>query len=213
MSSQFSFRGFSPSSGLDAIVRKYKDTCGVSPTLIVLPAGYVGPTLIRGISVCRSDRISIVLATHETQTWTESESMGKIASSISAPKGACGLARKRTVRRPLRRNDGPGCPHCGQELVDFNELGWWHGWREGQPPPYWGELCDFVYRRDERRCVRCGATGPKAILVVHHIRLKERRGPDSARNLVTLCRDCHARVHDTAECGELLDSDRALIAN
>jgi len=47
-------------------------------------------------------------------------------------------------------------------------------------------------RRDDFTCQLCGS---HRSLEVHHIRRRSRGGEDSPSNLLTVCHDCHARIH------------------
>ena len=49
-----------------------------------------------------------------------------------------------------------------------------------------------VLQRDGWRCQSCGAMSN---LEVHHQQFRSQSGEDSELNLITLCNDCHARLH------------------
>jgi len=51
-----------------------------------------------------------------------------------------------------------------------------------------------VLQRDGWRCQSCGAMSN---LEVHHQQFRSQSGEDSELNLITLCNDCHARLHDS----------------
>ena len=55
----------------------------------------------------------------------------------------------------------------------------------------------FVLHRDGYKCQHCKAQ--KVKLHVHHIVFKSKGGTDTPDNLITLCSDCHSKVH----CGEI----------
>jgi 5-methylcytosine-specific restriction endonuclease McrA len=59
------------------------------------------------------------------------------------------------------------------------------------PEPY-QSLRKQVLRRDGWRCQSCGAM---CNLEVHHKTFRSHQGEDSAQNLITLCKRCHARQH------------------
>lgn len=66
-------------------------------------------------------------------------------------------------------------------------------------PHDWDERRRAVYRRDGYQCQNCDARGGSAgdtELHCHHIVPKSKGGSHDKSNLVTLCRDCHNRVHD-----------------
>lgn len=55
-----------------------------------------------------------------------------------------------------------------------------------------GTCRDRVRRRDQGRCRWCGTTDD---LNIHHVRYRSEGGPDTPRNLITLCFTCHKKVH------------------
>jgi 5-methylcytosine-specific restriction endonuclease McrA len=59
-------------------------------------------------------------------------------------------------------------------------------------PQSYKNLCRQVLERDSWRCQKCGST---EYLQVHHICWRSSLGADAAENLITLCSDCHRRVH------------------
>jgi 5-methylcytosine-specific restriction endonuclease McrA len=59
---------------------------------------------------------------------------------------------------------------------------------------YYRKLHRDVLERDGWRCQNCGASER---LQVHHIRSRGALGDDAAENLITLCADCHSRLHLT----------------
>ncbi len=60
-------------------------------------------------------------------------------------------------------------------------------------PDAYKELCRQVLQRDRWRCQQCGS---RTNLQVHHIQLRSHLGHDSETNLITLCSQCHALIHD-----------------
>jgi 5-methylcytosine-specific restriction protein A len=49
-----------------------------------------------------------------------------------------------------------------------------------------------ILHRDGWRCQACGVTSN---LEVHHKEFRSHLGDDSEENLITLCAQCHARIH------------------
>jgi 5-methylcytosine-specific restriction endonuclease McrA len=49
-----------------------------------------------------------------------------------------------------------------------------------------------VLERDGWRCQTCGSMQR---LQVHHLRFRSQSGSDVEQNLITLCSNCHARIH------------------
>ena len=54
------------------------------------------------------------------------------------------------------------------------------------------ELQRQVLGRDGWRCQICGAMQR---LQVHHLKFRSQSGGDEEQNLITLCAECHARIH------------------
>jgi len=58
--------------------------------------------------------------------------------------------------------------------------------------PSYRELHRQVLERDSWRCQACGSMQH---LQVHHLKLRSQSGGDVEQNLITLCPECHARMH------------------
>jgi 5-methylcytosine-specific restriction endonuclease McrA len=56
----------------------------------------------------------------------------------------------------------------------------------------YGELHRQVLERDGWRCQACGSMQN---LQVHHLKFRSHSGSDIEQNLITLCAQCHARIH------------------
>ncbi|MGO9590051.1 MAG: HNH endonuclease [Candidatus Acidiferrales bacterium] len=56
----------------------------------------------------------------------------------------------------------------------------------------YGILRRRILDRDGWRCQHCG---DMKNLEVHHIQFRSRLGSDQESNLITLCANCHARLH------------------
>ena len=56
----------------------------------------------------------------------------------------------------------------------------------------YSQLHRQVLERDGWRCQVCGSMQH---LQVHHLKLRSRSGGDEEQNLITLCAECHERVH------------------
>lgn len=61
-------------------------------------------------------------------------------------------------------------------------------------PEDWSELRQIVLERDEYTCQGCG-TSVATSGQVHHIVPLGCGGTNTLRNLITLCEECHGRVH------------------
>jgi 5-methylcytosine-specific restriction endonuclease McrA len=60
-------------------------------------------------------------------------------------------------------------------------------------PDLYDQLRNRVLRRDSWRCQFCGTMSN---LEVHHKEFRSHCGDDLGENLITLCRACHAGVHE-----------------
>jgi hypothetical protein len=66
-------------------------------------------------------------------------------------------------------------------------------------PENWDSLRRQVYNRDDYQCQNCGSKGgPRGNteLHAHHVVPRSSGGNDAMSNLVTLCSNCHERIHD-----------------
>jgi len=59
-------------------------------------------------------------------------------------------------------------------------------------PKGYDQLRLRILERDSWRCQNCGRMRR---LQIHHKELRSHAGSDSQENLVTLCAECHAKVH------------------
>jgi 5-methylcytosine-specific restriction endonuclease McrA len=59
--------------------------------------------------------------------------------------------------------------------------------------PEWEELARSIRKRDGYQCRMWGSRNME--LHVHYLISRSQGGPDSPENLVTLCKDCHNRIH------------------
>jgi 5-methylcytosine-specific restriction endonuclease McrA len=62
-------------------------------------------------------------------------------------------------------------------------------------PTSYRELHRQVLERDGWRCQACGSMQR---LQVHHLKFRSHSGSDVEQNLITLCAECHERVHRKA---------------
>jgi hypothetical protein len=94
------------------------------------------------------------------------------------------------------------CPACGDPRSPDAALcvGCAGGPQEtisGQSPcSDWPQIRRECFRKDERRCQRCGG---KNDLTAHHLRPRAWGGPDVLRNLITLCERCHDLIEIKTE--------------
>ena len=54
------------------------------------------------------------------------------------------------------------------------------------------DLHQQVLERDGWRCQVCGSMQN---LQVHHLKFRSQAGGDEEQNLITLCEECHTRIH------------------
>lgn len=65
-------------------------------------------------------------------------------------------------------------------------------------PENWDEIRKQVYKNDDYECQNCGLQGGpdgNATLNAHHIVPRSSGGNDTMSNLVTLCDNCHKKIH------------------
>lgn len=55
-----------------------------------------------------------------------------------------------------------------------------------------GTCRDRVKRRDDGKCRWCGTVDE---IQIHHVRYRSEGGPDTPRNLISICAECHALAH------------------
>jgi 5-methylcytosine-specific restriction endonuclease McrA len=61
-------------------------------------------------------------------------------------------------------------------------------------PKLYAQLRNEVLHRENWRCQSCGTMSN---LEVHHKEFRSHSGDDSDANLITLCNECHATLHDS----------------
>lgn len=197
------FKGYA-SHSLEESAAAYKAKTGEDPTvMIVRPGVYLKDDHPAKI-VSSFGGAGLILVTHlvDYDEFKNFEMLKEEVRKASRPH----FNNKPTLeevdlamRQPIVKKAPPGrpkkgegiCPHCKNEIYDFNMLGWWWGWEHGIEPPYWEDLRLHVLRRDNFRCDRCKEQFGMSGLSTHHRMPKENGGPDSARNLTTRCHKCH----------------------
>ena len=87
-------------------------------------------------------------------------------------------------------------------------------------PDDWNVRRRQVYQRDRYKCGNCQSEGGPygdTELHAHHIVPKSEGGSDGFGNLITLCADCHARVHpdneELQECREPRDQPLEIVGD
>jgi len=60
----------------------------------------------------------------------------------------------------------------------------------------WDGLRSKTLERDNYTCQVCGKRPPEVKLEVHHILPRKYGGNDDLSNLITLCHDCHRKIHN-----------------
>lgn len=199
------FRGYVTHS-LKEAASLYKTKTGTEPTILLVRPEYdvldEHPALVRSRlaawgMVCASHLLSCDEMQHlklnAVQTLVPDRGEHGIyqtdlrAADLQANSSAI---YKAPVGRP-KAGGGSQCPHCRQDITNFDNLGWWWGWHEGIEPPYWEELRIYVFKRDKFSCQVCHKQFSMNGLQCHHITPKETGGADGARNLITLCKEHH----------------------
>jgi hypothetical protein len=131
--------------------------------------------------------------------------------------GKCRFAVERADQDPefaaARQAEGFRCPVAGEQT------------EEGPTGPWdWADCSHFRCRTHDRTCVRCGLTeermahdDDRPLLEEHHLSYAddstEGSGATSHEITVSLCRWCHAKVHDSwARIDDDVTPDTAAIA-
>ena len=63
----------------------------------------------------------------------------------------------------------------------------------------WKELVAECFERDGYVCQLCGRIFPPNMLAPHHIKTVGSGGSDVLGNLISLCAECHTRVHTSGK--------------
>lgn len=180
--------------------KRYLARTGCQPTVIVARPEFVLDKSHPLVRRCNNGAASILLVTHLLNP--DQIQDGKHLSlrhSIEEVENE----KARTSKDNIIPKHGRGrpsafeslCPHCGSPIERFEQLGYWYGWAIGIEPPYWEELRQYVFRRDDYSCQKCRKKLPMPDLRCHHLQPKEEGGTDSSRNLTTLCGECHVDEH------------------
>lgn len=116
---------------------------------------------------------------------------GPVACQNCGTRGVeAGVRRHRVV--PDAEFEVTLCGDCGDARRD-------HGGTESCAPVAHGIDADRIRERDDRQCRACGTPEQTPIgppLAVHEIVPVAATGYRHDRNVVSLCRDCHAAAHD-----------------
>lgn len=97
---------------------------------------------------------------------------------------------------------------CNGEWYSENRSGensphWKGGSSDEQYGTNWETYREKALQRDGRQCTRCGSSENESLHVHHKLPLAE-GGTNDLDNLLTLCQECHHRVHAERRSGSLL---------
>ena len=198
---EITYVGYDDLDDLDRAVVMYRARTGHAPTLILVRPDALyhggGEIVVRS----RFGMANGALLTHFlSPSQVDDSHPAERPNSHREPEAPIAIPSERLddaiippKRRPMGRPSQKGgiCPHCGNDITNFEKLGWWWGWEKGIEPPYWSALRLYIFRRDDFTCQTCGRRLSAKELVAHHIVPKEQGGIDGSRNLVTLCHPCH----------------------
>jgi hypothetical protein len=184
----------------DEAIKSYWDKKGVAPTIILVRPDFIPSKDSPLIARSRHAAWGVMLVSHLMTPGevTDDTELRQIYREVTADESQPPMPLKaKDMAIPAHHAGRPenpksSCPHCHGPITDFDSLGYWYGWAFGITPPYWAELREYVFRRDNYRCQKCNKKFPTAFLQAHHMNPKENGGEDGARNLQTLCQDCHA---------------------
>lgn len=186
-------------------IDKYLEETGIEPSLILVQPAYPvkaeHPIMIRsrfgsGVMMLVTHEMALEEAMEKENDWKErnkdrAEVMKRLTVFTPGDPGRASPSIEVQQPRKPAKPKKPYCPHCGNLVHNFNNLAHWYGWEHGIEPDYWGELRLYVFRRDDFTCATCEGRYPANKLQAHHLKRKEDGGTDSARNLQTLCAECH----------------------
>lgn len=191
------YKGYATHS-LDDAAKWYTKRTGFEPTVLLVRPDYEVTGAHPGLVRSRLAAWGMICATHlltsrELSKLKRSRGQAIIFENEEPQRLSRGVNLKAAPSKhvDLDRSAAAHCPHCQQRITDFEDLGWWWGWRVGIDPTYWAALRLYVFSRDEYTCQNCHRRFSSNGLECHHIQPKEEGGADSSRNLITLCKDCH----------------------
>jgi len=183
-------------------IERYIDKVGVKPTLLLvnphdldmvtplfpdaLPYGYVFKGELWLTHLVSKDGFSAFSYDSPKTEDEQLEEESEVVDIPNSPKKPPSKAKPSSI--PMQ---AAYCPVCNTKIDDFNKLGYWPGWALDIIPPYWGELRQFVFKRDSFACQICKKKFTSRDLRAHHIEPKEKGGVDAAWNLISHCRGCH----------------------
>lgn len=88
--------------------------------------------------------------------------------------------------RPSERRRKYYCPKCKGHVTP------------GLPDKKWPEIRKQIHKRDGYKCLKCNTRrSSETRLVVHHITPVSEGGESYSKNLITLCLNCHDKIHST----------------
>lgn len=201
------YRGYTSNSPLE-VIKEYKRRFGIEPIVLVVRPEMILREEHSAVIRSRFGMSNGILASHLI-TRQEIEKHAQTLPSIpvlventveQSLDGNTLVNHPHDAKIPKSRVGRPGqsggpCPHCGNKITNFDSLGFWYGWQFGIVPPYWDALREYVFRRDNHTCQKCQQRLKPSLLRCHHVQAKEEGGTDSARNLTTLCAECHFDEH------------------
>lgn len=126
--------------------------------------------------------------------WANRASMrkeGRLAPSIRS-KVESHLREKRFVESilPIAHWKVETCNFDIHKIVNPEVEG--KGYQEGPQKDFYNVKA-FILHRDGYQCQKCKAKDVP--LHVHHLKFKNQGGTDAPSNLITLCKDCHDKLH------------------
>lgn len=186
---------------IDLAVKLFKKKTGEEPAVIMIrpEKQIVGKHSALVRSPLGASNLILVSHLVTKEEIENRDSLWEIVNSKEAQLEASLDAVDLQMRSPIIPKRKPGkppkpvafCPHCQSRITEFEKLGWWWGWAQGIEPGYWEALRMAVFRRDDFICQQCHRKFGMSGLVCHHRIPKEDGGTDSARNLLTICKECH----------------------
>jgi 5-methylcytosine-specific restriction endonuclease McrA len=192
------YQAYSPDTKLKQAIKMYSKKTGAEPSIIVVPDTYEVNYLPDDVTLLTSANCSVIMITSDSESEFETMEITELVPKVGRAGDITGNSNKPDTSN-IKRLSHATCPHCKNNIRDWSVLG--HYWGTSAPP-YWEHLARHVFKRDKYTCGMCREQFDIEYLDAHHIVPRDKGGPDSDDNLITLCNDCHDWLHEYYEGAE-----------
>lgn len=97
--------------------------------------------------------------------------------------------------RPVKSRDNAGVIATGEEILTAPYKEFLGAVTMRDYPDNWDRIAQAVKTRDGHTCQGCGSNDDTDEMHAHHIVPLGAGGSNARSNLITLCDECHGRVH------------------